>query len=148
MTALSDRPVAARRFGQALVAALLLLHVLLAVWAIVGLIEWFLPAVPWPRVSNPLFPPYVLLLQWLLILIAAGTFILGYARRWRRTPEAMLAAYAAMACLCAIETFWFLQHQARFIEMFVEYLEYAAVLVFLFNGGVMRERFRRDAKRL
>lgn len=127
---------------------LLALHVLLAVWALVGLLEWFLAAVPWPRVSNPLFPPLVLLLQWLLILIAAGTFIVGYARQWRRTPQAMLVAYAAMAGLCAIETFWFLQHQARFLEMIVEYLEYAAVLVFLFHGGVMRERFGRDARPL
>jgi hypothetical protein len=148
VTDFADHAARGQRFGQALVVVLLVLHVLLGLWAIVGLLEWFLPAVPWRRVSNPLFPPLVLLLQWLFILLAAVTFILGYAFRWRRTPEGMAIAYGAMASLCAVETFWFLQHGGRFLDMIIEYLEYLAVLAFLFRASVMRRRFGRDAKPL
>jgi hypothetical protein len=33
---------------------LLALHAFLLAWAVMGLIEFVAPSVPWPRVSNPL----------------------------------------------------------------------------------------------
>lgn len=39
---------------------LLLIHIGLGVWAAMGLAEWVGLAVPWPRVSNPLFPRWLL----------------------------------------------------------------------------------------
>ncbi len=86
-----------------------------------------------PRISNPLFPGDILFMQWTLTLTSAAVFIAGHVARWHYMPEAMACVYAAMAALCAVETFGFMQHDMRFIAMTAEYLAYAGILVFLFN---------------
>jgi hypothetical protein len=114
--------------------ALLIVHGLLAVWAIVGFTELFFSTVPWSRISNQLFPESILFMQWLLTLAAAGIFIFGYIYKWHHTTVALVCAYTAMAALCAIETFGYLKHDSRFIEMLFEYITYAAILIFLFRS--------------
>jgi hypothetical protein len=56
---------------------LLGVHAFLAVWGLVGFVEWFSSGTPWPRVSNPPFPREILFLQWTLVLVAGATFIAG-----------------------------------------------------------------------
>lgn len=121
---------------KTVMSLLAVVHAGLGVWAIVGFAEWFAPSVPWARVSNPLFPRDILLLQWILVLCAAVVFLGGYATRWPTTPVAMGCVYAAMAALCAVQTFTWLQGDLRFVAMGAEYLAYAGILAFLFRSGV------------
>lgn len=120
---------------------LVLVHIGLAAWAIVGFAEMIWSEVPWKRLSNPLFGPGMLALQWSLILIAATVFIGGYLTRWSHTPVAMAVIYGAMALTCAWQTFFILQHDTRFREMAIEYAEYAIILAFLFFSDHARARF-------
>jgi hypothetical protein len=69
----------------------------------------------------------MLALQWSLIASAALVYICGYVGRWRRTPLAMSVIYAAMAFVCAYQTFFILTHPSRFREMTLEYAEYAVI---------------------
>src|SRR5690606_25125359 len=94
---------------------LLAVHGALAVWALVGFAEWFSASVPWPRVSNPLFPRDILFMQWALTLAAAAVFLGGYALGWAHTPTAMACVYAAMAALCAVQTFRYMESDTRFL---------------------------------
>lgn len=136
------REVLARVFAWGLVVV----HAGLGAWAVVGLVELAVEDVPWARVSNPLFSPSMLALQWTLIATAATTFIAGYVTRSRHTPVAMLLIYGAMAIVCAYQTFFILTDPARFRAMALEYAEYAVILVFLFASRHMRARFRRAAR--
>lgn len=106
---------------------LLVVHAGLLAWALIGLIEWVLPSVAWQRVSNPLFPRWLLLGHWLAVLVGASVFLVGYLRRWPGTPRAVAAAYVPMAVVCAIETFGYLTHPGRFIAMAAEYTAYLAI---------------------
>lgn len=127
---------------ERLVAALLVVvHVGLLGWALVGFAELIRSEVPWRRVSNPLFSTSMLLLQWSLICVAAGTYLVGFFARWPRTPEAMSVIYCAMALVCAYQTFFILTNPTRFRSMAIEYCEYAAILAFLFLSPYMRQRF-------
>jgi hypothetical protein len=116
---------------RALTALLLSLHVGLFVWALAGWSEWLLPAVPWPAVSNPLFPRWLLFAHWSAVLLAATLFLGGYRARWRRTPAAMIPAYAFMAAVCLVETFFFLVHPLRFVALALELVAYVAIPVAL-----------------
>lgn len=136
-------PIVSRLFA----ALLVLVHIGLAGWALVGVTEMLVAEVPWERVSNPLFGPGMLALQWGLILVASATFIGGYLRRWRHTPVAMAVVYGAMSLTCAWQTLFILQHDTRFREMGIEYAEYAVILVFLFFSEHARTRFGRAAPR-
>lgn len=113
-------------------ATLVLVHVGLGLWALVGFAELLLGEVPWTRISNPLFSGSMLLWQWALVLTAAVVFVLGYVTRWRRLFLAMSILYGAMAATCALQTFFILTHPTRFLAMAIEYAEYAAILCFLF----------------
>jgi hypothetical protein len=128
--------------GARIFAVLLLaIHAGLGAWAIVGYLELVLPQVPWIRVSNPLFSPTMLLIQWTLIATAASVFIIGYLIRWRPTPSAMLLVYGVMALTCAYQTFFILTAPSRFRAMAIEYVEYVVILAFLFFSEHMRARF-------
>lgn len=118
---------------KSVIGVLIALHTFLVVWATVGLIEWFWEATPWPRVSNSLFPKDILLMQWSSTLTAGIVFIVGYVLDWSYMPVALACVYAAMAALCAVETFWYMESETRFVAMVAEYFAYAAILVFLFR---------------
>lgn len=126
------------------VFTLLAVHALLVVIGIGGLIEWVVEDPPWARFSNPELPRWMLLLQWLLMLGAGVFFIAGYTMRWRPLPWAMAAIYAVMASVCAVQTFIMLTNEDRFIDMGIEYAEYAVILLILFFAPFMRRRFGRD----
>lgn len=130
-------------FPRLLPPLLVLLHAGLLLWALVGLAEWLSPTVPWPGVSNPLFPRWLLLVHWLVVLIASSLFLGGYALRWPRTPVAMVAAYGSMAIVCAIETMGFLTHPLRYLAMALEIAAYLLILVALYRMPVFVARFRR-----
>ncbi len=123
---------------KATIVILLVVHGFLAVWALVGFVEWFWADPPWSRVSNPLFPRNILFLQWFLTLIAAAVFIVGYIIRWQYTPIVMACIYIAMASLCAVETFEYMKSDSRFIAMGIEYLAYAGILFFLFRARIFQ----------
>lgn len=128
-----------RLVGFALVA----IHGYLALWATVGLIEWFTDTVPWPRVSNPLFTAQILMMHWLLIGFAGYGFLAAWFARWRYTPELVALAYLGLATGCAIETFGYLVHDTKFVDMALEYATYVAILVLLYRAPFMRRRFGR-----
>jgi hypothetical protein len=132
--------------GSALVerivgGALIVVHLGLLVWAIVGFSELLAPDVPWRRVSNPLFSTWMLVLQWSLISVASTTYLLGFFWRWSHTPLAMSVVYGAMALVCAYQTFFILTNETRFRAMAIEYCEYALILAFLYRSPYMRARF-------
>jgi uncharacterized membrane protein YphA (DoxX/SURF4 family) len=127
-----------------LAIALLGVHALLVVIGIGGLVEWFVPDPPWTRFSNPELTPWMLMLQWLLMLGAGVLFIAGYLARWRALPWALMATYAVMAATCAYQTVFMLTHDSKWMDMAIEYLQYTAILLFLFFDPLMRQRFRPD----
>jgi hypothetical protein len=83
-------------------------------WALVGFIERFGHSLLGPRISNMLFPRDMLFIQWLLTMTAAFVFILDYNLQWQNTPVAMACVNAAMATLCTVETFAYMESDSRF----------------------------------
>lgn len=127
------------------VPLLLGVHTLLVAIGAAGLVEWFVADPPWARFSNPELPRWMLLLQWLLMLGAGVVFIAGYLARRHWLPFAMAGLYAVMAAVCAVQTFTMLTNDNRFTNMAIEYLEYTAILLFLFGAPEMRWRFARTS---
>ena len=123
---------------------LLFVHAGLGVWALIGfselLFDLLFDDVPWQRLSNRLFSPGMLALQWTLISLAALVFIGGYLKRWRHLPLAMASIYAAMALVCAYQTLFILTDPGRFRAMAIEYCEYAVILWFLFGSSHIQQR--------
>jgi hypothetical protein len=113
---------------------LLVLHVALLVWALMGLAEWIFGAVPWPAVANPLFPRPMLLAHWLSVVLTTSVFLAGYALRWPGTPLAVAVGYAAMATVCLIETTQYLVHDGRWLSMGLEYAAYLGIGFYLFRS--------------
>lgn len=131
-----------QRLAQGLSGLLLVVHAILAMIGIIGLIELLIAEPAWPRISNPLFPRWILLIEWPLLLGAGGAYIFCYVRRVRSIGQVMAIAYTAMATLCAVQTFAFLTHESRFREMILEYTTYALILLFLFRSHHMQEPAR------
>lgn len=125
---------------RVVVGVLVAVHLFLAAWTLVGLAEFFASQVPWRPISNPLFPPWMLLAQWLAILPTAIVFLAGYALGWQYMPHALGVGYAAMAGLCAYQTVYLLKHDTRFLAMAAEYVAYIAILVFLLKSNHVRQR--------
>jgi hypothetical protein len=132
---------AAALVERAVAGALIVIHAGLLAWACVGFAELLLPGVPWGRVSNPLFSTAMLATQWTLIALSSVTYLAGFFWRWSHTPSAMAVLYAAMALVCAYQTFFILTSPTRFRAMAIEYAEYAVILAFLFFSPFMRARF-------
>jgi hypothetical protein len=121
---------------KAIIVVLLAVHGILAVWALAGFVEWFWATPPWNRISNVLFPRDILFMQWSLSLAGAAIFLIGYAIGWRFMPVALASAYAAMAALCAVQTFAYMESEHRFLALGLEYVAYAAILTFLFRTRI------------
>jgi len=133
--------MAKEKLAHLFMIALVVVHIVLVVWCVLGLAEIILPELPLPKVGNPLFPASIQLAQWLLVLAVAAIFILGLAARWRHTPIAMTAGYALMAALCAVETIGYLKHDLRYPAMALEYAAYGVILLFLFRSPTARASF-------
>jgi hypothetical protein len=125
---------------------LLTLHALLLLWAVTGLVEWFSPSTPWPPISNPLFPRWLLFLHWLSVIFASLIFLLGFTLKWKWTPKAIVPAYAFMALVCAIETIGFLTHPLRFLAMGLEYAAYIAIPMALHFVPTLKSRFESQSE--
>ena len=130
--------------GQAVLAGLAVLHAALLVWALTGLAEWLFGAVPWPEVTNPLFPRPVLLWHWLSVIAASSAFLTGLMLRWPGTPLAVVLGYGAMALVCLVETTQYLVHETRWLAMAAEYAAYLAIGSWLFFSATARRVFRRE----
>lgn len=144
-SAVASRPAPASRAwrayaSRAFAIMLVVLHAGLFLVGVAGMWEWLAGSVPWAPFSNPSFPRSILLLEWLSLIGAGALFVAGYGLRWRRLPVAMAVAYAILAAQCAVHTFGFLAHEARFREMAIEYLEYALILAYLFRSAHIRRR--------
>ncbi|MEC9344668.1 MAG: hypothetical protein VYB54_00485 [Pseudomonadota bacterium] len=131
------------RISIPLVLLLLLVHAGLAVWALLGLAEFAGP-MPWGRLSNPLFPDWMLWAQWFAILPTATVFLAGWALRWRRMPLALGFGYLAMGSICAWQTTHMLVHDGRWLDMAAEYLAYVLILVFLHRASFVRDHLGMD----
>lgn len=123
------------------VAGLVVLHIGLLVWALMGFAEWFRLAVPWPHVANPLFPHGVLLAHWTSVLLTASLFLGGLALRSPATPSAVACGYAAMATVCLIETTTYLVHDTRWLAMGLEYAAYIGIGLFMFRSAWAQAHF-------
>jgi hypothetical protein len=77
-------------------------------------------------------------MQWTLMLVAASVFIVGYLFRLHFTSIAMACVYAAMAALCAVETFLYMESGFRFIMLGLEYLAYSGILFILFRARIFQ----------
>jgi hypothetical protein len=137
---LRDDQEIAMELTRAFTILLLVVHLILGAWALIGFAEWFSTTVPWPPVSNPLLPRDILFMQWTLVLVAALVFLGGYALGWAHTPAAMACVYGAMGALCAVETFRYLESDLRFVAMALEYSAYAGILLFLFRSSLFTPR--------
>lgn len=133
-----------RLADRSILVLLLIVHGGLLLWALTGMAEWLLPAVPWPALSNPLFSPAMLLAQWVAIGAAALAFLLGHALRWRRMREAIVVCYAVMAAICAVQTFTILQNDFRYVGMVLEYIVYVTIVAYLYRSPLVRRRLVPD----
>tara|TARA_Y100001933_G_scaffold249904_1_gene285473 strand:+ start:70 stop:492 length:423 start_codon:yes stop_codon:yes gene_type:complete len=121
-----------RYLNRSLAGFLALVHFGLFLWAVVGFLE-FHPDWHFTDISNPLFGRSMLLWQWTIVLITSMAFLAGFFARFSRLPETMAILYGLLAITCTYQTFFILQHDARFWQMALEFVEYAIILWILFQ---------------
>lgn len=122
---------------------LVLVHLGLLVWGVLGFVEYFVPSVPWIDLQNPAFPAGMQFLHWVAIVAGGGTFLFGYVTKWQHTPVAMSLVYTMMATLCAVQTLDMLTNSGRYLAMALEYIAYVSIVVFLFRSAQVQQHFRR-----
>ena len=122
---------------------LLAIKILLVVWGVFGLIEYFKPSVAFD-LQDANFPPGVQFLHWLLILLTGSIFIFGFVRRWKHTPYVTMTMYATLATLCFVETVDFNSFGGgtiRFFYMTAEVTLYVVLATYLVRSKKVKERF-------
>jgi hypothetical protein len=122
---------------------LLIVHFFLFFWALGGVFEMVLPKVLWKPYTNPDFPAWVLVKHWSSVLFASITFLYGYLTHWSKTPQIMVVAYALMALVCVIETFWYITSNTKYLAMIAEFVTYIAILLLLFRNSYFVEYFNK-----
>ena len=127
-----------------LVVLLVCIHAVVAAWALVGLLEWFV-AVPWAPITNPELPADLLVAHWLAMAATAAIFFVGLAFRLPATARLMVAAYVGLAAICAYETFAILTTAYRFHSMAAEYAAYLVLGAVLFWAPSVRRHFRLES---
>ena len=110
-------------------------------WGVLGFLEYFTGLAPFIPLQNPTFPSGTQFVHWLLITLSGGTFLIGYFSRWSYTPIAMVILYAALATMCAIQTFDFMERPSRYADFARECTYYVILSIYLFRSKRMRERF-------
>ena len=121
---------------------LVVIHLFLLGWSLGGLLELFLPKVPWTPFTNPDFPQSWLPVHWGSVWIAAVGFLYVYFTAWPKTPHFMLVAYGLLALVRAIETFGFLTNKTEYLFMILEYIAYAGMLYLLFKNSYFQDIFK------
>lgn len=125
-----------------LVRGLFVVHAGLVLWALVGFVELVVAEPPWPRLSNPRFPDWMLFAQWLAVLAGGLAFCLGLLTRWPGTPGAMTWLYGLMAAICLIQNAsGMLVHEGHWRQLGLEYAVYAAILGLLHGSDTVRGMF-------
>ena len=110
-------------------------------WGTLGFLEYFTGLAPLVPLQNATFPGGKQFIHWLLITLSGAVFLTGYFLRWRYTPLAMIVLYAALATLCAVETFDFMENPSRYWDFARECTYYVLISIYLVRSGRMRERF-------
>ncbi len=122
---------------------LLLISAVLAIWGVLGLLEYFVPGIAL-GLQNRNFPAGLQFLHFFSILVTGTVFLVGYFKRWFYTPVATIGMYAVLATLCFVETVDFEAFgggPTRFIPMTIEYVVYLGLAVYLLRSSTMRDRF-------
>lgn len=122
---------------------MVLVHLLLVLWGVLGFVEYFFPAVPWISLQNPAFPAGMQFLHWLAILSGGSVFLIGYVTHWKHTAFAMALVYTMMATLCAVQTLDLMTNPGRYLAMVLEYIAYVSIALFLFRSERARLHFYR-----
>ena len=120
---------------------LVIIHVFLLTWAVGGVLELNLTAVPWTPYTNLDFPNWLLPIHWGSVIVTSIGFLIGYFTKWNRTPEFMLAAYTMLFTICVIETFGFMTSSTKYIAMIAELIAYTLIIGTLFKSKYFVEYF-------
>lgn len=116
------------RVGLPIWIGLIGLHLGLAVWAALGIVEFLTPGRIDFGLANAHFPDWMQALHWLAISAGAGAFLLTLHAFPRARMPAMIAGYGLMAGVCLIQTLHFLQHPGKWRDMGLEYAAYLIIL--------------------
>lgn len=119
---------------------LVLYAVILTIWGVLGLIEYFVPAAAL-GLQNATFPPGTQFLHFVAILGTGVVFLVGFFTRWRYTAFATIVMYAVLATLCFVETFDFMVRPDRYVAIAIEYAMYIGFGTYLLRSKEMRRRF-------
>ena len=123
---------------------LLLISVVLAVWGILGLVEYFVPGLA-IGLQNRNFPAGLQFVHFLALVLTGAIFATGYLARWPGTTFATVTMYAVLSTICFIETVDFNAFGNgpwRFVPMAIEYVVYVALSAYLLRSPTMRQHFR------
>ena len=131
------------RLSQGFSYLLILAATVMLGWGTLGFLEYFTGLAPLLPLQNATFPAGTQFVHWLLITLSGGVFLTGYVLRWSYTPLAMIVLYAALATLCAIETFDFMENPGRHADYAREVIYYILISIYLLRSRRMRERFGR-----
>ncbi len=122
---------------------LVLVFVVLVLWGLAGLVEYFVPAVAF-GLQHPGFPAGTQFIHFASLLTTGAIFLGGYGARWRHTPFATVLMFAVLATICFIETVDFGAFgggPTGFVPMGAEYVTYVGLSIYLFRSSAMRCRF-------
>ncbi len=129
------------RLSQGFSYLLLLAASIMLGWGVLGFIEYFTGVTPPFPLQYAIFPSGIQFIHWLLITLSGSVLLIGYAVRWRYTPLAMIPIFAALATLCAVETFDFMQNPSRYWDLVRECAYYVLISIYLLRSKRMRARF-------
>lgn len=129
------------RLSQGFSYLVLLAAAVMLGWGTLGFLEYFTGLAPLVPLQNATFPDGTQFIHWLLITLSGSTFLAGYLLRWRYTPLAMIVLFAALATLCAIQTFDFMQNSGRYGDLARECTYYVLISIYLVRSKRMREHF-------
>lgn len=115
----------------------------MAVWGLLGFIEYLFGVTLVIPLQNKNFPPGTQFIHWFLITLSGTVFLFGYFKRWKYTPNAKLVIYACLATMCFIQTFDFMTRDDRYISYVFEVTNYIVITIYLFKSKLMKERFNR-----
>ena len=134
-------PILLDRLSRGFNYLLILAATVMLGWGTLGFLEYFTGLAPLIPLQNATFPGGTQFLHWLLITLSGLVLLTGYFLRWRYTPLAMIVLFAALATLCAIETFDFMVNPGRYAAFARECAYYIVISIYLLRSRRMRERF-------
>lgn len=132
--------------GKLVLGLTMAIHMVLALWAAGGLLEWVAGDIAWLQLNNPEIPRPILLAQWVLSLGTALIFVVGVILRLPGTPLAVVIGYTLMAAVCALETTRYLTSDTRYLAMALEYVTYVAIGMCLYRLPEFTHRFTQQAR--